>query len=104
MKKLTLAIALMATFTAFSTTTFAGDIEAGKARAMVCSACHGQSGISVMPMYPNLAGQNEAYLVSALKAYKDKNRNGGMAAIMQGQAASLSDTDMADLAAYFASL
>ncbi|KAA1171484.1 c-type cytochrome [Marinobacter salinexigens] len=82
----------------------AADAAAGKAKAAVCAACHGQSGVAQIPTYPNLAGQNEQYLVSALKAYKDKQRNGGQAAIMQGQAAALSDTDIANLAAYFASL
>ncbi|MDX1757936.1 MAG: cytochrome c [Marinobacter sp.] len=82
----------------------AGDAAAGKARAAVCGACHGQNGIAQMPGYPNLAGQNEAYLVNALKAYKTKQRNGGQAPIMQGQAAALSDEDIANLAAYFSSL
>lgn len=83
----------------------AGDIEAGKAKGTsVCAACHGANGLSPIPSYPNLAGQNEAYLVSALKAYKAKERNGGQAAIMQGQAAALSDQDIANVAAYFASL
>jgi cytochrome c553 len=57
-----------------------------------------------IPTYPNLAGQNEQYLVHALKAYKAKDRSGGQAAIMQGQAAALSDEDIANVAAYFASL
>jgi len=82
----------------------AADAEAGKAKAAVCAACHGQNGIAQIPTYPNLAGQNEQYLVSAIKAYKNKQRNGGQAAIMQGQAAALSDTDIANLAAYYASL
>ncbi|WP_372986008.1 c-type cytochrome [Marinobacter sp.] len=82
----------------------AGDVEAGKAKAAVCAACHGQNGMAQIPTYPNLAGQNEQYLVSALKAYKNKQRSGGQAAIMQGQAAALSDEDIANLAAYYASL
>lgn len=83
----------------------AGDIEAGKAKGTaVCAACHGAQGISPIPTYPNLAGQHEAYLVSALKAYRSKQRTGGQAAIMQGQAAGLSDQDIANVAAYFASL
>ncbi|TNE77367.1 MAG: c-type cytochrome [Gammaproteobacteria bacterium] len=82
----------------------AADAAAGKAKAAVCAACHGQNGIAQIPTYPNLAGQNEQYLVSALKAYKAKQRNGGQAAIMQGQAAALSDDDIANLAAYFSSL
>ncbi|MBU2953153.1 c-type cytochrome [Marinobacter sp. F3R08] len=82
----------------------AADAEAGKAKAAVCAACHGQNGVAQIPTYPNLAGQNEQYLVSSIKAYKNKQRTGGQAAIMQGQAAALSDTDIANLAAYFASL
>ena len=61
-------------------------------------------GIAIMPVYPNLAGQNAEYLVSALKAYRDKQRQGGMAAIMQMQANNLSDEDIANLAAYYSSL
>lgn len=82
----------------------AADVEAGKAKAQVCSACHGSNGIAQIPGYPNLAGQNEQYLVSALKAYKNKQRSGGQSAVMQGQAANLSDADIANLAAYYASL
>lgn len=82
----------------------AADVAAGKAKAAVCAACHGQNGLAQIPTYPNLAGQNEQYLVSSIKAYKNKQRTGGQAVIMQGQAAALSDTDIANLAAYFASL
>lgn len=94
------AVAMSASLTA----TAGGDAAAGKAKAAVCAACHGVAGIAAIPTYPNLAGQNAAYLVSALNAYKKKERNGGQAMIMQGQAAALSDADIANLAAYFASL
>ncbi|GAA3958013.1 cytochrome c [Allohahella marinimesophila] len=82
----------------------AADAEAGKAKAAVCAACHGQDGIATIPMYPNLAGQNAAYIISALTAYKNKTRTGGQAVVMHGQAAGLSEADMANLAAYYASL
>ena len=82
----------------------AGDAEKGKAKAAVCAACHGADGKATIPMYPNLAGQNEQYLVGALKAYKDKQRSGGQAVVMQGQAAALSEEDIANLAAYFSSM
>ena len=82
----------------------AADAAAGKAKAAVCAACHGTNGIAPMPAYPNLAGQNAPYLVSSLKAYRDKQRNGGMAAIMQMQAASLSDEDIDNIAAHFSGL
>ena len=86
------------------TSAFAADIEAGKAKAATCVACHGQNGISMVPMYPNLAGQKAPYLESSLKAYRSQERKGGNAAIMWGLAAPLSDDDIANLAAYFASL
>ncbi|WP_427901655.1 c-type cytochrome [Marinobacter caseinilyticus] len=89
---------------AFPVASMAADPAAGKAKAAVCAACHGANGIAQIPTYPSLAGQNEAYLVSALTAYKNKQRNGGQAVIMQGQAAALSDADIANLAAYYASL
>lgn len=82
-----------------------GNIAAGKAKAeAVCSACHGLNGISVAPMYPNLRGQKETYIINALHAYKSNQRNGGMAPIMQAQAAALSDADIANAAAYYSSL
>jgi cytochrome c553 len=82
----------------------AADAAAGEARAAVCAACHGKNGIAQIPGYPNLAGQNEQYLVSSLKAYKNNQRMGGNATIMQGQASGLSDEDIANLAAYYAGL
>ncbi len=82
----------------------AGDATAGQAKAGVCAACHGADGIAVIPGYPNLKGQNEQYIISSIKAYKNKERTGGLAAVMQAQASLLSDEDIANLAAYYASL
>jgi len=82
-----------------------GDIAAGKTKVQnVCSACHGMDGHAAVPTYPNLAGQNEQYLIKALEAYRAKNRSGGQAMIMQAQAAALSDQDIENVAAYFSSL
>jgi len=81
-----------------------GDIAAGKAKAGSCAGCHGPAGKAMIPTYPNLAGQNKQYLISSLKAYKAKQRTGGQAPIMQGQAMALSDADIENLAAYFSSL
>lgn len=81
------------------------DIAAGKKKAEnVCSACHGADGQAAIPSYPNLAGQNRQYLVEALKAYRSNHRSGGQAAIMQSQAAALSDQDIENVAAYYAGL
>lgn len=81
----------------------AGDAAAGKGKAATCSGCHGLNGKAMVPTYPNLAGQNAAYLEGALKAYKTQERKGYQAAIMYGMAAMLSDQDIADLSAFYAS-
>jgi cytochrome c553 len=82
----------------------AGDAAAGKAKSAVCASCHGTDGMALMPAYPNLAGQNEEYLVSALMSYRSKERRGGNAALMHAMAANLSDEDINNLSAYYASL
>lgn len=104
MKKIAYSLIGLTALLGANTVFAAGDVAAGKVKAAVCAACHGANGIAMMPGYPNLAGQNEAYLVSAMKAYRDKQRTGGMSVVMQMQAASLSDADIDNLAAHFASL
>ncbi|WP_049622614.1 c-type cytochrome [Frateuria defendens] len=79
----------------------AGDIENGKTKAAACFACHGADGNAVDPQYPRLAGQYNLYLQQTLHEYKDGRRANP---IMKGFAASLSDQDIEDVAAYFASL
>ncbi len=80
----------------------AADIDAGKAKvAMVCAACHGESGVSVSDTIPNLAAQRAGYLEAQLKALKDGTRKNP---IMNAIAAQLSAEDMANVAAYFAAL
>ncbi|GAA0823776.1 cytochrome c [Colwellia sp. D2M02] len=98
MNKLMIAVATTALL---STSAFAGDAAAGKSKAATCAACHGADGIAAIPMYPNLAGQKEAYLVKQLKDFKAGTRKDP---VMAGMAAPLSDTDIADLAAYYSSL
>ncbi|WP_188150714.1 c-type cytochrome [Teredinibacter waterburyi] len=84
-----------------STLVFAGDAPS---KEMGCRACHGASGAKpMMGSYPKLNGQNKDYLISALKAYRDNKRSGGMAIVMVGQAKSLSDADITALAEYYAS-
>ncbi|EOC1533497.1 cytochrome c [Cronobacter turicensis] len=79
-----------------------GDAAAGEEKAVMCVACHGTSGKASAPLYPNLAGQNEAYLEHALQAYKKGERSGGQAEIMKAYVSGLSDEDIANLAAYYA--
>lgn len=76
----------------------AGDAENGRSKSALCAACHGPTGISISPLVPNLAGQKEDYLVKAIKDYRSgKRKDPMMTSLVQG----LSDTDVADLAAYF---
>ncbi len=78
-----------------------GDPEAGKAKSQVCAGCHGPDGSQpTAPMYPILAGQHANYLSHALHDYKTGKRKNP---IMAGFAAPLTDADIADLTAYFAS-
>ena len=80
----------------------AGDPAAGEAQVAACAACHGQDGATGLdPTYPNLAGQNEKYLTHQLMEIRDGGRN---IALMAGQLNGKSDQDLADMAAYYASL
>lgn len=99
MKKAILLV--VAAFAALSTNIQAADIEAGKAKAATCAACHGANGISAIPTYPNLAGQKPAYIVQQLKAFKSGEREN---AIMKPMATMLTEADMINVAAYYASL
>ena len=78
----------------------AGDAAAGQGKAAACGACHGMDGNSSDAQYPKLAGQNEAYIVRQLTHFKAAQRQNP---IMMGMAAPLSEQDMHDLGAYFAS-
>ena len=78
-----------------------GDAAAGKAKSAVCAGCHGAAGISMIPMYPNLAGQKETYLAKQIKDFKSGVRKDPT---MNPMVAALTDADIANLAAYYSSL
>ncbi|HEY4368195.1 MAG TPA: c-type cytochrome [Steroidobacteraceae bacterium] len=85
----------------FASSAFAdGTAAAGEAKSTPCSACHGFDGNSVNPQWPTLAGQHKQYIVKQLKAFKAGTRQDPL---MSPMAATLSEQDMADLAAYFSS-
>ena len=85
----------------FATSAIAGgNAVAGKEKSAACVACHGDTGNSPTPAFPNIAGQHEDYLFFSLMGYKSGERNN---AIMSGIVAALSEQDMKDLAAFFAS-
>ena len=79
----------------------AGDAAAGKKRATACQTCHGMDGLSKLPEAPNLAGQPEPYLVKALDEFRKGTRKNEMMSIV---AQSLSDADVANLAAYYSAI
>lgn len=76
-----------------------GDAEAGLGKSAVCGACHGMDGNSIDKAYPKLAGQNEAYIARQLALFKSGKR---MNPIMMPFASMLSEQDMHDVGAYFA--
>jgi len=78
-----------------------GSADAGKAKALTCTACHGPEGNSSSPLWPNIAGQNAPYIQAQLLAFKDGSRKDPL---MSSQAMLLSAEDMADLAVYFEGL
>ncbi len=79
----------------------AADINAGKAKSASCAGCHGPAGISMIPMYPNIAGQKSQYLVKQLKAFRDGSRKDP---VMGAMAKPLTDEDIENVSAYFESL
>ncbi len=94
------AIVLTASVLTSGAASAAGDAAAGEQKAATCAACHGADGVSQIPTNPILAGQYPSYLEHALKSYRSGSRQN---AIMAGFAAQLSDQDIKDLAAWFAS-
>jgi len=79
----------------------AADITQGKTKAMMCGACHGVNGVSLVPMYPNLAEQKSTSLIKQLKEFRPGVRNDPM---MTPMAKPLSDVDIDNIYAYFVSL
>jgi cytochrome c553 len=84
-----------------------GDAEAGKTKSATCAACHNADGNSAVDMYPKLAGQHAGYLYKQLVDFKTgmetAGKQGRNNSIMFGMVATLSDQDMKDLAAFYAS-
>ncbi|CAN2981959.1 Cytochrome c4 [Pseudomonas sp. PM2] len=95
-----LIVSLLLTLGITSVAHAAGDATAGQAKAAVCGACHGPDGNSPAPNFPKLAGQGERYLTKQMQDIKSGKRT---VLEMTGLLTNLSDQDLADIAAYFAS-
>lgn len=72
-----------------------------KTQIEFCAPCHGKTGLSVVPIYPNLAGQHQQYLFKQLLTFKYRRRKD---AIMQGMVSRLNEEDMLELAKYYANI
>ncbi len=81
-----------------------GNSAAGREKSVRCMSCHGLNGDKPGAVYPDLVGKDAAWLEQALQAYKKGERKGGQAEVMRAYVFNLSDNDIADLAAYYASL
>ena len=79
----------------------AGDVAAGRQKALMCQTCHGLDGKAKIPEAPNLAGQSVTYLVKALNDYRSGARKNDMMSLV---APTLKDKDVEDLAAYYAAI
>lgn len=100
MKRTLLAAGIIALLGVVATAQAGGDAKAGKAKAGACAGCHGANGEGNGPN-PALAGKKGDQLIQALKDYKSGKRSNPMMKTFAGQ---LSDQDMANVAAYYASL
>lgn len=97
MKTVALALAILAA----AAPAQAGDAAAGKVKAGQCKTCHGIDGIAKIPIAPHIAGENEIYLETQLKAFRSGKREHE---IMNVVAKGLSNADIVDLAAWYASI
>ncbi len=96
-----LAAIVAAAFIAAPGSGEAGNVKAGREKAQKCEVCHGLDGLAKIVEAPNLAGQNEQYLIKQIEAFKSgERRNEQMTLVVEP----LSQTDIEDLAAYYAAI
>jgi cytochrome c553 len=100
MKRLLFVVAIASLFGVAAVSYAKGDAAAGKAKAAACAACHGANGEGKAPN-PALAGKSEEDIEHALQDYKSGKRANG---VMKSFASKLSEKDMEDIGAYYASL
>ena len=84
-----------------ATSALAADVAAGRQKAAACAVCHGPLGLATAPDAPNLAGQSAIYLVAQLRAFRGGARQNEVMSLM---AKPLSDAEIDNLAAWYASL
>ena len=95
-----LSVFLPALITMLSVAANAADPEKGQSLAVTCLACHGETGNSPAPTFPNIAGQNQQYLLKQLKDIQSGDR---AVPTMAGILDNFTESDLADIAAFYAS-
>ena len=96
-----LLLLTLAAATAAAAPAMAADAAAGRQKARQCQTCHGIDGIAKIPIAPHLAGESQIYLETQLKAFRSGKREHEMMSVV---AKDLSDEDISDLAAWYASI
>lgn len=100
--RLTLFVTLVViAFSASTSLVQAADPASGKIKAKACRACHGIDGIARIPIAPHIAGESRIYLQTQLKAFRSGKRENEIMSVITKK---LSDEDIADLAAWYASI
>ena len=99
MLRITLALVILGIMVSNSVIA-AGDPAAGQAKAAVCAACHGMDGNSQIAQWPKIAGQHEDYVARQTRMVRDQQRNVPQ---MYPMVMNLSDQDITDIAAWYAS-
>ena len=100
MKRTLISVAILALAGTMSAVQAGGDAAAGKSKAAGCAGCHGANGEGKNP-FPAIAGKPESEFVQAMQDYKSGKRSNP---VMKSIASGLADQDVANLAAYYASL
>jgi len=103
MKKLMLVAASLVMAAGMVGVAHAGDVDAGKAKYTTCMGCHGPTGAG-QAIFPKVAGKDVEYLVDVMQKYRAGEAVGPNSMMMMPHAMNLSDQDIADLAAYMASM
>jgi cytochrome c553 len=101
MQKFVMLLGMLTSLSACSEPGLSANIEDGEKKSAICGQCHGKNGISIIPIYPNLAGQKQAYMELQLEAFRAGQR---INAAMSPHAKRLSDQDIVDISAYYANM
>jgi cytochrome c553 len=101
MLKMVLIVSMLSSLSACAEPSLIPNLADGEKKSAICGQCHGKNGISIIPIYPNLAGQKQGYMELQLQAFRSGQR---INAAMTPHARRLSDQDIVDLSGYYANM